>query len=209
MMRYMYYVLVFLIALSVGLVLYEKSSTTVQVASIAPPLTDVSHAVAVDEPPYQHKFRGTPFEYGEALLEPSHEFIVTARVLSRKDYSDSNAKYIPTDLALGWGRMADKDVTKGIDISQRNRWFYWKTQKLPIPKKEIIRSAANMHLIPADANVQEQIDAVKKDDIVQISGKLVDFTDTEGRQLKTSTTRNDTGGGACEIIFVESLVILE
>ncbi len=50
---------------------------------------------------------------------------------------------------------------------------------------------------------------VKKSDLVRIEGFLVNVTgvDAKNRVInwKTSTTREDTGNGACEIIYVSKL----
>jgi hypothetical protein len=139
------------------------------------------------------------------LLTRAH-FDITARVLSREDYRfDQGSSLAPTDLALGWGRMSDSDVLKQIRISQSGRFFYWHVQDYPIPRREIETSAANMHIIPADAGVQAMLDRVHPGEVVHIEGFLVDAKRPDGWHWNTSMTRNDTGNGACELVFVESL----
>ena len=56
-------------------------------------------------------------------VQPLARFALTARVLSRDDYTfDAGAEIAPTDLALGWGRMSDSRVLDEIEISQGMRW---------------------------------------------------------------------------------------
>ena len=87
-------------------------------------------------------------------ITPLQPFRLEARVLGREDYRfDRGARISPTDLALGWGPMADPQVLARIDISQGNRWYHWRTDDFPIPRREIETHSANMHLIPADATV--------------------------------------------------------
>lgn len=192
------------------LIFYENSPKHGGVTTaMLPAPTDVSQARGVDEAPMQKRYRGAAFFYDNVEVKPLYEFIVTARVLSKKNYSDNDSRYAPTDLALGWGRMSQPQVLKNISIRQNNRWFFWETPQLPIPKKEIMHSAANMHLIPASPEVQAQIDAVKTGNIVQISGKLVNLSRQDGWYWRSSTTRKDSGDGACELVFVEAVTILE
>ena len=133
-------------------------------------------------------------------------FNLTARVLSRADYTwDDGAKLVPVDLALGWGRMSDSSVLAQIDISQSGRFYRWHVKNFPIPRHEIETSSANMHMIPADANVRRERDRVRRGEVVHIEGFLVDASRADGWHWNTSTTRDDTGAGACELIYVESI----
>src|SRR5690606_27814761 len=137
-------------------------------------------------------------------------FEMTARVLSREDYSwDAEAALAPTDLALGWGRMSDSAVLARIDISQSGRFYYWRTDSWPIPRDEIEQSSANMHIIPADADVRAALERVRKGQLVHIEGFLVDASRPGGWHWKTSLTRGDTGAGACELVYVESLQVVD
>ena len=54
------------------------------------------------------------------------------RVLSREDYNfGREAEYSPMDIAVGWDDMANPQVYKEIDISQSNRWYYWRVDREP------------------------------------------------------------------------------
>lgn len=145
---------------------------------------------------------------GVSLQTRAH-FDITARVLSRKDYSSSSdGDLVPVDLALGWGRMSDSEVLAQIDIRQFGRFYYWHVKAFPIPQREIETSSANMHMIPADEDVKRQLEDVRQGQVVHIEGFLVDATRADGWHWNTSMTRNDTGGGACELIYVESVTIV-
>jgi hypothetical protein len=135
---------------------------------------------------------------------------LTARVLSREDYTwDAGAKLAPVDLALGWGRMSDSAVLANFDISQSGRFFYWRTKTWPIPRNEIELSTANVHMIPADAGVRGALKRVRKGQLVHIEGFLVDASGPNGWRWTTSMTRSDTGAGACELVYVESLNVID
>jgi hypothetical protein len=161
--------------------------------------------VLAAEPPAQVDLdHGAQLQRGDVTLTTRAHFDITARVLSRKDYSGgADASLIPTDLALGWGRMSDSDVLAKIDISQSGRFYYWHVKEFPIPRREIETSSANMHMIPANEDVKRQLEQVRQGELVRITGFLVDASRADGWRWKTSLTRDDTGAGACELIYVE------
>ncbi|MBS0556283.1 MAG: hypothetical protein JSR27_02585 [Proteobacteria bacterium] len=153
----------------------------------------------------------TPWREGSYSIKPLARFSITARVLSRADYRfDRGAALVPTDLALGWGRMSDSEVLKNIDISQSGRFFFWHVdtyEKLPIPEREIIESSANMHLIPADRRVEQAIERSRAGDVVSFEGYLVEADGADGSKWISSLTRSDSGAGACELVWVEDFTI--
>ena len=150
---------------------------------------------------------GAQLRHGDVTLTTRAHFDITARVLSRKDYAwGANAKLIPEDLALGWGRMSDNAVLADIQITQSDRFYYWHVKQFPIPRREIDTSSANMHMIPADAGVKYALEQVRPGEVVHIEGFLVDASRPDGWHWDTSMTRDDTGVGACELIYVESLI---
>jgi hypothetical protein len=149
---------------------------------------------------------GIALQRGEVTLRPRAHIALTARVLGREDYRwDAGAALAPMDLALGWGRMSDSAVLAGIDIHQSARFAYWHVDTLPIPRREIETSSTNMHLIPADEGVRRAMQRVRPGQLVSIDGFLVDASRPDGWRWNTSLTREDTGGGACELVFVERL----
>ncbi|MHA6205357.1 hypothetical protein ACXU4B_13105 [Dyella soli] len=149
----------------------------------------------------------TALQRGDTTLVTRARFELTARVLSREDYrSDAGASLAPVDLALGWGRMSDRHVLEGIKISQENRFYHWHVDAFPIPRREIETSSANMHMIPADDTVREELERVRPGEVVHLEGFLVDANRANGWRWHTSMTRNDTGNGACELVYVESIV---
>jgi hypothetical protein len=137
-------------------------------------------------------------------LQPLAGFSVDARVLSREDYSlGREADLSPTDLALGWGRMRDDAVLSQLSIDQSNRWYHYRWQGAPpIPVDEIVRSSANLHMIPSSDVVAKELARVRKGDRVRIEGWLVEADAPDGWRWRSSLTREDSGSGACEVVYV-------
>ncbi len=170
----------------------------------------VSHGpgVMAQDPPEQTAPSTAPFAFKAYQVTPLADFHVNARVLSKKKYSfGRESDLAPIDLALGWGRMSDESVLQKLKIHQSNRFYFWSTDQFPIPKNEIETHSANMHLIPADSSVLKQIKAARTGDIVDFDGYLVQVTGEDNWKWKSSLSRNDTGNGACEVIFIEQFQI--
>ncbi len=143
---------------------------------------------------------------GDFEIRPVAHFQIEARVLGRRDYRrGTEAELSPTDLALGWGPMADPAVLDSIRIRQSGRFYYWSVDEFPIPRRAIEQSSANMHMIPASAEIAHQLSRVRQDEVVFLEGLLVDIDRADGWRWRSSRTRNDTGPGACEIILITRL----
>ncbi len=164
--------------------------------------------VLTDREPRQTAPASTmPIQHGTYELTPLAGFEIQARVLSREDYFlDAGSDLSPIDLALGWGRLSDTAVIEQLNIQQSGRFYsyHWRDAP-PIPANEIARSSANMHLIPADAAVASELEKVREGEIVELRGHLVAARRPDGWQWNSSLTRDDTGAGACELVFVESV----
>lgn len=167
--------------------------------------------VLVAEAPVQQSLAGAAgFRHAGFLLQPLAGFELRARVLAREDYRlDTESALSPTDLALGWGRMSDSGIIDALSISQATRfyWYRWGADGPPIPPDEIVRSSANMHLIPADSRVAAELARVRAGDLVRIRGQLVEASRPDGWRWRSSLTREDSGAGACELIWVTALAI--
>jgi len=164
--------------------------------------------IAPDDPVQENLSDAASFEFknGEYRIQPLALFDISARILSREDYNvDHMADLVPTDLALGWGPMSDSEMLSHFEISQSGRFFFWHTQVLPMSREVIQSHAANMHLIPADGEVRAAIGRLRVGQIVHFTGKLVEVVGRDGWHARSSLTRDDTGAGACEIIWVERL----
>ena len=80
-------------------------------------------------------------------LMPRADFSATVRVLHREDYSlGALARLVPTDFAVGWGPMSDSTVLAAIEISQGNRFYYWRTKSWPIERPSAKSPLSNASL---------------------------------------------------------------
>ena len=168
---------------------------------------DIEHApgiLAASDPVQRNLDSAAAVERDGFLLRPRAEFSATVRILRREDYSlGPLAKLVPTDFAVGWGPMSDSAVLADVEISQGNRFYYWRTEHWPSPRDEIEEHSANWHLIPENDAVSSVLGRLRAGSVVELRGRLVDIDGSEAG-MRTSLSRDDTGAGACEILLAES-----
>lgn len=149
---------------------------------------------------------------GSFTVTPVADYEVTARVVGIERYSSGwESQLSPVDLALAWGELSNLDYHQYISYSQRGRWYYYKYKpNCPFDVNYIINHSANHHIIPANSNLRSAIKTIKRDNLIAIKGCLVNIKGESGGRSywwNTSTRRDDSGGGSCEIVYVESLQI--
>ena len=190
-----------LFILLVGFGAYQYSQTR--------PVTVTQTGAIVTETPYQIPVESPPrLTLENYHVEPLAKFSIEARVLSAEKYRLGRESEIsPVDFALGWGAMSDSAVLDRIDISQRGRFYFWHVDEFPIPREEIESHSANMHMIPADASVARRLKEIRPGQIVRLRGYLVEIRADDGWKWRSSLSRTDTGNGACELVWVESVEI--
>ncbi len=167
--------------------------------------------VLVNQEPVQTTIRKKPFRVQDFKIVPKAEFEVKARVLAKKNYKlGVDAKLSPVDLALGWGPMSDDDILSQLKITQDNRWYYVRYAKAPpIPHRQLMRHSGNMHMLPANKEVFDALKKVKPGQVVEFSGYLVNVYRDDGWKWFSSLSRTDTGERSCEVVWVETLDIID
>ncbi|MCX7204583.1 MAG: hypothetical protein NT086_01100 [Proteobacteria bacterium] len=173
------------------------------------PIRQANGVLVQGEPVQNLLDRGEVWQKDNYTIKALADFDIEARVLAKEMYSSGReADLSPVDLALGWGVMSDSEVLSELSISQGNRFYFyrWENQP-PRPPEEIASHSANMHMIPADAQIEKTLKAVRPGQVIRLRGKLVEVSAPDGWRWQSSLTRDDTGAGACELFRVESAEI--
>lgn len=166
-------------------------------------------ALSAKSDPDQHRlyfsqtFQFSPFY----RLKPLATYRLEARVLSARDYSkerSAEAQISPVDFALGWGVMAEPRIARNIPISQDHRFYHFTSPGNP-DVDTIAKHSANTHMVPINDEVYQQLMKVEKGDLIRLRGYLVKVVGDDGWTWKSSLTRSDTGGGACELMLVAEM----
>jgi hypothetical protein len=147
-----------------------------------------------------------PFETrkGTVTLHPRARFEVSAVVAGSERYRmDGGAFLSPIDLALIWGDLPEKPYADEVTYGQMTRYYFWRTESPDLDLGYIQGHSSNMHLIPATENLRRALFSIDEGDSVRLSGLLVDADGEDGFTWKSSTSRQDEGPGACELVWVE------
>lgn len=141
-----------------------------------------------------------------SVLEP---FQGEFRILGSKEYTDdAQAQFSPIDYAVTRGIFTEPEFARQISINQYDRYLNWKMAKPPIPPRLATQLVSNMHIIPANPEVAKQIKQVKRGDLVQIQGDLVQIN-AKDLVWKSALDWNGIGDGACKLIRVDSIQWVE
>lgn len=180
------------------------------------PKQDKHRAIAGIPDPVQEKAQGSvekQYENFRATFEFQYSYDIRALVVSTKDYSGTsvNSQLAPRDLALAWGSVAAHNDTTDFHWQQSGRFYSWRlssyAELAPFGSEdEVNRHSANNHVIPADEEIAKKLKKIRVGDYIRLKGYLVNITakrdDGADYYWNSSTTREDTGDGACEVIYV-------
>ena len=161
---------------------------------------------------------GTSMKIGkyDVTLDYIASYDIDALVISTHNYSGSglDSRLVPRDIALAWGKVAEYNTRIDFNWSQSGRFCRFELhgddyrnacQYCPNYECE----ASNNHLIACDSSIRSKIKKIRRGDHVRIKGYLVNLravtSDGKTYYWNSSTSRSDTGNGACELIYVTSI----
>ena len=165
-----------------------------------------------------------PYEPEQEAIETSHQwqfqdchvtalanFRVRARVLLTAHYWwGREADISPVDLTLGWRLMSNQEILDGLHLYSMRRAYSWTVRggRLPAAVEDINSHSANMHMVPSSDELSARLREIRRGDLVDIRGFLVEIKYPNGGVWRSSLSRTDTGNGACELVWVNDLTKL-
>lgn len=166
---------------------------------------ELMNETALIKEPIQRKTAVSEFEFKGYNLKPLYKYGLKAVVLGKERYRfDASSELSTYDLILGWKEMALSEKTDEISLSQSFRRYRWRIKSFDnISRKQIEHNSANVHIIHANEDVLSVISNIDEGDSVSLYGYLIKASKKDGFRWKSSTTREDTGDGACEVFYVE------
>lgn len=154
-----------------------------------------------------------------ANLVYKYYYDISGIVTSVRDYwgFDGYETLVPRDVCIAWGSLGELYLNNKAEFRQLDRFCYGRmvdsgvdpaevfTFKTPFGQtRSSVSSMSNNHLIPSTAEIRDAIFSLRAGDKIRISGYLVDIN-YDNIVLQSSTTREDTGNGACEVIYVTGI----
>ena len=176
-------------------------------AGIAPALLQEPLQPATDRAPFQFAYRGRAYAVTPVAGYELWGLIVSHNNIGAISDIYHNADDVDLkDIAVLWGGNLRRDDFRRVQFSSNAYVCYY---RYPHGVSFNDHEFANVHLLAGDARVQQQIRGLHVADQVRLRGLLVNYSPVGSTWTRqTSTTRNDTGMGACEVLYVEEVAVL-
>ena len=151
----------------------------------------------------------------EYLIEPEYAYDLTGMIVSYRHHEGNSRMHRQAndhlniaDVCVVWG-----DNTK----SELQKLDFWNgiftcnvfTRDMQAWESFDMNQLSNNHLISDDDFIRRQTRKIQIGDQIRVRGYLASYSNPGGGRRGTSTTRTDTGDGACETVFVESFRIVQ
>ena len=152
------------------------------------------------------------------LVSPQHDYTLDGVVVSYHDadsisdiwHHEKWKEFLNIrDICVIWGENVASGVYQQMDFDNDSWtcWAYWPDAQTGSQFK--MRQLSNNHLLVDNLALKEIVMSAERGDHIRISGHLASYENPgNGFQRGTSTTRDDTGNGACETIYVEDAQIV-
>ena len=151
-------------------------------------------------------------------IAPVADYEITGLVVSRHDadtwwdwiHRASNDHLNVVDLCMVWGANAADGAYEKMSFSSGQFVCYYSSRDDTAWQPQYTRALSNNHLLTEDAHIARQLRNLRIGDQVRIGGQLASYSHDAGFAFTrgTSLTREDTGNGACETIFVREVELL-
>lgn len=174
------------------------------------------------EEPKQTPTRVAPFSARtggvDYRIAPQFDYDIAGLVVSSHDsatwwdtiHADASDHLNVADLCLVWGANAADGAYRYMHFHNAQFTCYYSYPGGVPVTREDERAISNNHLLTVDASIARTIRGLRVGDQVRLRGQLASYSHNSGFafQRGTSTKRDDTGNGACETIFVDSIDVL-
>lgn len=169
---------------------------------------------AVREPAFDTTIGGITY-----TVKPLHRYEISGLVVSRHDalgwrdyiHRDWHDKLNVADICVVWGSNAQSGAYLPLRFWNGQFTCNWEAPTADSYSDFDPTAISNNHLLAANAHTVRRIRAARVGDQIRITGVLAEYSHNHGFAFRrgTSTTRSDSGNGACETIYVEDFRILK
>ena len=144
--------------------------------------------------------------YVSLSLLASYDIEAVVKSTNRlRDYPAQVSRY---DFVLAWGDLNREDIDDTISYAQGMRFYTYRwSADAPVSPAYIGSHSANVHIIHSDQNILKKVRGIRKNDHIRLQGYLVQVNFPDG-PWRSSLTRTDSGNGACEIMYVTGVQVL-
>lgn len=152
---------------------------------------------------------------GDYLVQPVASYELHGLVVTHNDttglgdLTHDEDSLDTKDLCVIWGPNLARDDYRRITFESTPTWCHasWRADDIQFHGTAL----ANNHLVTDQDALRQALARVHVGDQVRFKGLLVNYMDRRhpGAWRNTSTRRDDSGGGACEVVFFDELQVLK
>lgn len=178
----------------------------------------IEYVAGIASEPEQNNSATAPFdvEWGGIRYRvfPEYDYDLTGLVVSFRHHDNNSRMHRLAgdhlnmlDVCVVWG-----DNTSGAQLDKIDFWngiftCNVKTRDQAAWESFDMQQLSNNHLLSDDEYVRSRVKDLQVGDQIRVRGLLASYESPGGRR-GTSTTRTDTGDGACETIYVKHFELL-
>jgi len=170
----------------------------------------------VQEVTREERFR---FSYRDEtyLVDPVANYEISGLVVSHNNISawydiyHTDDSVDTKDLCLIWGDNVKTNAYRKVQYHSEPVSCHYQINDQAIYEMFRADQLSNNHLITDNESIRKAIASTRVGDQIHLKGLLVNYSPLSNPDWvrKTSTTRKDTAGGACEVVFVKEFQILK
>lgn len=173
-------------------------------------LAEEPEQFAVEEPAFETEQGGVRYR-----VDPQYRYRLQGLVVSRRAHDGDrmlhrrwNDHLNVADVCVVWGDAARVDLS-AFEFWSGQFTCFFRTDSASAWQAFRPDQLANNHLLADRAYLREQIADVQVGDQIRLEGFLASYSNDSGFERGTSTTRTDTGNGACETVWVTRFDVLQ
>lgn len=193
------------------LVAWLRKDVLPPTSSMLPVLQQDPVQTPTDEKTFDFKYAGAYYR-----IKPVAEYELWGLVVSHNniaspfDIYHTNDAVDFRDICVIWGQNVLTGDHRDIDFWSEPWTCNFKTDSWDVYNRFRLDQISNTHMLSDSPRVRERARAAEVGDQVTFRGLLVDYCpELEPEALRrTSTTREDTGNGACEVMLVREFKVL-
>ena len=165
---------------------------------------------ATRKPSFDAHYNGVNY-----LIEPEFEYDLYGMIVSYRHHDGDRIHLLANDhlnmldVCVIWGENTSNSRLRKIDFWNGIFTCNVKTRDQEAWDAFDMYKLSNNHLISDDDFLRDRVRDIQVGDQIRVRGYLASYSSKKGGRRGTSTTRQDTGDGACETLFVEQFEIIE
>ena len=180
---------------------------------------NIDFVPGIENEPLQTRTEARPFHATvndiEYFVEPEYAYDLTGMIVSFRHHEGNSRMHLRAndhlnmlDVCVVWGDNTKADL-QAIDFWNGIFTCNVFTRDMAAWESFDMEKLSNNHLISDDEFIRRQVRKIQVGDQIRVRGYLASYSNNGGGKRGTSTTRTDTGDGACETVFVESFSIVQ